>query len=197
MSMEHEQKYSVDHGTAVTTAGYSEPTGQWIDAQTPVYHTPHQQSPAHDFNGFSFTPMPMEPTYHGMPPPRTTHQQLQPLIMPQWPSMLTSQAGYAQPMFPTTMMPMAPPMGTPLSAGAAGVTTSRPASTPRRTLTDADRKRMCEYAEQNPNTKQTEIGRTSSPLLPFGFAADVTCRIVWRRKKVRVSGADHLCGTDK
>lgn len=31
-------------------------------------------------------------------------------------------------------------------------------SSPRRTLTDADRRRMCIFHEENPNVKQTEIG---------------------------------------
>jgi hypothetical protein len=29
---------------------------------------------------------------------------------------------------------------------------------PRRTLTDSDRRRMCQYPEENPSVKQTEIG---------------------------------------
>lgn len=31
-------------------------------------------------------------------------------------------------------------------------------STPRKTLTNEDRRRMCQYAEDHPNVKQTEIG---------------------------------------
>jgi hypothetical protein len=37
-------------------------------------------------------------------------------------------------------------------------TTGRTSSTPRKTLTDADRRRMCLYAEEHPTVKQTEIG---------------------------------------
>jgi hypothetical protein len=35
-------------------------------------------------------------------------------------------------------------------------------STPRRTLTDDDRRRMCEYHESHPGVKQTEIGGMSA-----------------------------------
>ena len=125
---------------------------------------PHHSSPVQDFNGFhAYTPMPMEPIYgNGMhpphpqhPPPRSTHQQLQPLIMPQWPSMLTSQSTYQPSIFPSAPVPITPASATPVSATS---THSRTSSTPRKTLTDQDRRRMCQYHEDNPTVKQTEIG---------------------------------------
>lgn len=132
--------------------GYHDNSGHWIDGSH-GYNTPHHQSPVHEFNGFAFNPMPMEPMYSApMHPPRTTHQQLQPLIMPQWPSMITTQSSYATPVYPTAPVPI-PPASTPVSA-----TSTRSSSTPRKTLTDADRRRMCLYAEEHPTVKQTEIG---------------------------------------
>lgn len=116
------------------------------------HHHHHHSSPIHDMNSFSYghSPiMPMEPSYSmSIPPPYTT-QPLLPLAMPsQWPSMLTTQSGYA-----TTPLSAAP-LSTPHQTHA----THSSGPTPRRTLTDADRRRMCLYHEENPHVKQTEIG---------------------------------------
>jgi len=78
--------------------------------------------------------------------------------MPQWPSMLNNQLHSTfPPMFPQPVQPIQPvtlgALQTPVSA-----VSIRPSPTPRKTLTDADRKRMCQYAEDNQNAKQTEIG---------------------------------------
>jgi len=94
---------------------------------------------------------------------RQMAHQLQPLVMPQWPSMLNSQSpSNNQYVFPQPVQPIQPmsmsQLQTPISA-----TSTRSASTPRKTLTDSDRKRMCQYAEDHPNSKQTEIGGMSSP----------------------------------
>lgn len=107
----------------------------------------------------------MEPSAYNAAFQRPVPQQLQPLIMPQWPSMLSSQSHssyqpvYHQPMH-QSIQPMQPigmgSLPTPVSA-----VSSRSASTPRKTLTDLDRKKMCLYAEANPNSKQTEIGGMS------------------------------------
>jgi hypothetical protein len=51
------------------------------------------------------------------------------------------------------------PMVTPVSASTASTTTA--GSTSRRTLTDDDRRRICEYHESHPDAKQTEIGGMS------------------------------------
>lgn len=141
-------------------AYHSDPSHQWMDPH-PVYHTPQHHSPAHEYGGFNFAAVPMDPMYDGMPPPpRTTHQQLQPLVMPpqmpQWPSQMTSQSTYMAPTYTTMPMPMAPHMTSPMVSTPAA--TGRPTPTPRKTLTDDDRRRMCQYAEKNPNVKQTEIG---------------------------------------
>lgn len=136
------------------------PPGQWS-------HTPHIQphsyhgTPATEFQGFHFAApqLPMEPAAFssGMNQRPVVH----PLIMPQWPSMLphSSQTTY-QPIYPQPVQPIQPvTMGqlqTPVSASS-----TRSTTTPRKTLTDNDRKRMCQYAEEHPNAKQTEIGCTS------------------------------------
>lgn len=132
--------------------GYDDGTGNWIHNNTAYNHS-HHTTPVHEYTGFSFTPYPS-----AMAPPRTTHHQLQPLVMPQWPSTLVSQSTYVPPIYPSAPAPMPVPVGptsTPISATSTG---SRTSSTPRKTLTDADRRRMCLYHEEHPSTKQTEIG---------------------------------------
>ncbi|KAF1938572.1 CenpB-DNA-bind-domain-containing protein [Clathrospora elynae] len=146
-------------------------------------YNPHHQSPVQDYNGFSnYAALPMEPLYGtGMhpphqthPTPRTIHPHLQPLIMPQWPSMLTSQSTYQPPMFPSAPVPITPASATPVSATS---THSRTSSTPRKTLTDSDRRRMCQYHEENPTVKQTEIGAM------FGVERSTVSKVLRQKEK--------------
>lgn len=131
----------------------------WVEINN--YASSQHQSPIHEYGGFGFMhtapqSLPSEPTFSRMAPPQPTHttqhQQLLPLIMPShptWPSMLTNPAGYQA--APVSM----PPVSAPLK------TTKLPAihaPSPRKTLTDDDRRRMCRYHEENPSVKQTEIG---------------------------------------
>lgn len=144
------------------------------------------------FNYGSSTVMPIEPApLYSMarPPPYNTHhhqhqhQQLQPLqpliVPPQWPSMLTTQSTYPTPVLPTASTT------TPVSAVSAGSSNSHSlqirqtttgGSTPRRTLTDDDRRRMCQYAEDNPGVKQTDIGRMSAHQ-PSAYHLLTTCAV--------------------
>jgi hypothetical protein len=136
----------------------------WVDISN-SYNSSQHQSPIYEHGGFGF----MQPVQHnGLPtehytqripqpqPPHTTHQQLLPLIMPShptWPSMLTNPASYSAP--PVAIPPASAPVvkgnGTKLPAIHA-------TPSPRKTLTDSDRRRMCQYHEENPSVKQTEIG---------------------------------------
>jgi hypothetical protein len=137
------------------------PTTHW--SQSPrIYSHSHHGTPAQEYTGFNFSSphMPMEPSaFSSSMQHRPMHQQLQPLVMPQWPSMLGSSQAHPnyQPVYPPPVQPIQPmtigSLQTPISA-----TSTRSASTPRKTLTDLDRKRMCQYAEEHPNSKQTEIG---------------------------------------
>jgi hypothetical protein len=67
--------------------------------------------------------------------------------------MLTNPATYTAP--PVAIPPASAPVvkgnGTKLPAIHA-------TPSPRKTLTDSDRRRMCQYHEENPSVKQTEIG---------------------------------------
>jgi hypothetical protein len=150
---------------------------QWNMEPLNDYHSPHTQSPAHEYNAFGFTMgpshgmshgMPMEPNYNRpMPPLYTTHQPQQSLIAAQWPSMIIN---------PSTSNPpppmAAPPPLAPVSSFAAThslppLTTPIPTPSARRTLTDQDRRRMCQYHDENPTVKQTEIGGEPYPTSNF------------------------------
>ncbi|KAL8871215.1 MAG: hypothetical protein Q9174_002909 [Haloplaca sp. 1 TL-2023] len=147
-------------------------TGHWVHVTDD--QSPHH-SPLNEFNGFY---MPTA-SYMGLDsiysrPPTTSQppgQTLHPLIVPQWPSQLTNPS-------------MSPPSSTPQSTSSAPANIPRPIAplttpvepksatqsappapvpipTPpsgRRTLTDQDRRRMCQYHDENPTVKQTEIG---------------------------------------
>lgn len=125
----------------------------WVDINS-FHHSPHL-SPSQEYGGFGFVhaahSMNAEPVLHQMSPPLQPMQQLRPLVTPPWPSTLTSQSSYAPP-----LLTAIPTLATSPSAAPAHSTHSAP--TPRRTLTDADRRRMCQYHEEHPNVKQTEIG---------------------------------------
>ncbi|KAI7216548.1 hypothetical protein KC333_g4775 [Hortaea werneckii] len=97
--------------------------------------------------------------------------------MPQWPSMLNSQThpGF-QPVDPQPVQPIQPmpinQLQTPVSAKSA-----KSAPIPRKTLTDKDRKRMCQYAEDHPNAIQTEIGGV------FGVERSTVSKVLRQKDK--------------
>lgn len=158
----------MDQESRIAQAGNTYGHDTWVDMNA-AYH--HQTTMPDYTAGFNYMP----PISHGlpseslsrMPPPPPPQQQSLPqgqtappqlpmLIMPShatWPSMLTNPHTYAS--------HSAPPVAIP-SVTAPVKTTRLPAihapSQPRKTLTDDDRRRMCQYAEDHPNTKQTEIG---------------------------------------
>ncbi len=101
------------------------------------------------------SPLLVQPTpHHGLP-------QLPMLTVPShptWPSMLTNPSSYSAPppsvhLVPRTghQPPPPPPLKTKLNERE-----GKPS--PRKMLTDDDRRRMCEYAESHPGVKQSEIG---------------------------------------
>lgn len=138
-------------------------------AQHPHVHPhSHHGTPAQEYTGFNFSSSQMpanSSVFNTVGPQRSMHQQLQPLAigqMPQWPSMLNNQAHAPfQPMYHQSIQQMPPMPMSGLQTPDSGFPSSRSMSTPRKTLTDLDRKRMCQYAEENPNAKQTEIGGKS------------------------------------
>ncbi|KAI4263623.1 MAG: hypothetical protein L6R42_001232 [Xanthoria sp. 1 TBL-2021] len=136
---------------------------------------PPHQSPLHDFNHFymsSPSQLHLESIYsRPAATSQTSNPPLYPLIVPQWPSQLTNpslsppssqplSSSSAPAQIPRPILPLSTPVDTiptPLSAPAAPTPIPIPQSG-RRTLTDQDRRRMCQYHEENPSVKQTEIG---------------------------------------
>lgn len=142
----------------------------------------HHQTTMPEYNGSSFSFMPSishglpSESLHRMPPPppphsmaqaqQTTLPQLPPqlpmLVMPShatWPSMLTNPNSYSSHSAPSMSIP---PIQVAPRVQGSSMKTKLPAlhtqPVPRKTLTDDDRKRMCQYAEDHPHAKQTDIG---------------------------------------
>ncbi|KAL2168658.1 hypothetical protein VTG60DRAFT_7002 [Thermothelomyces hinnuleus] len=117
-------------------------------------------------------PPPPQPLHQQSP---ATHTQLPMLMMPHatWPSMLTNPNNYGPPH-------SAPPV--PIPSIAAPLKTSKlPAiqttSQPRKTLTDEDRRAMCQYAEDHPTAKQTDIGAR------FGVERSTVSKVLRNKEK--------------
>lgn len=131
-------------------------------------HSPHH-SPPNDYGGdFGFsasTHVQMDSIYNRpMQPSFSSPQPLHPLVtIPQWPSQITNPSENSSPPAPILLhRPILPlsktgPVPT-LTPASAQSKTTQSTSTSRKTLTDSDRRRMCEYHSENPNIKQTEIG---------------------------------------
>ena len=135
------------------------PAGQWVEIASD--HSPHQ-SPLHEYNGFGFLAsahVPLDSIYTR--PNQTTYSSnppLHPLIMPQWPSQITNPSEGGPPAaipLPRVLAPTSA-ITTPQSAPAASSASA--STTARKTLTDQDRRAMCQFHEDHPTVKQTEIG---------------------------------------
>ena len=137
---------------------------RWVEV------TDEHNSPLHEYNGYTF----VSPSYI---PFDSIHDRAQEtsysapttLYIPQWPSQLTSPSQGPPPAPMSVVRPIAPATSTTaVQVVKAPTVLSAPTPAPqptqsnaRRTLTDIDRRRMCEYHEENPTVKQTEIGGTS------------------------------------
>ena len=176
--MEHEHEHHPTH----ENNGYGNNEG-WVDMNQ-GYTSSQHQSPFLEQSHFVYN-MP-QPGHHGMPmepaysprmihplPTSLSHQQLLPLntnhstmhstmhpaIQPTWPSQLTNPS-YSSPPVAISAVPA------PLVKGhGKALPTSNSSPTPRKTLTDADRRKMCEYYGNNPTVKQTEIGGKRNGIL--------------------------------
>lgn len=130
------------------------PHSPWVDLGGP-FTSPHNSPPMPEFSGFEYGPSPiMAVDGYGMslPPPYTS----MPLPMPShaWPSMLTNHSPFHDGL---------PPIPAPISVSPSAPTppvrkSSTGGATPRRTLTDEDRRQMCLYHEEHKTAKQTDIG---------------------------------------
>ncbi|KAL2129118.1 hypothetical protein VTI74DRAFT_8195 [Chaetomium olivicolor] len=158
--------------------------GDWVDMSSFHHHTTMP-----DYGGgFGFVPsmshaLPSESLTRMQPPlpppqpihqPQATHTQLPMLLMPQapWPSMLTNPNTYGPPH-------SAPPVAIPaITAPLKGSKLpSIQTSQPRKTLTDETRRAMCQYAEDNPGAKQTDIGAR------FGVERSTVSKVLRNKEK--------------
>ncbi|KAF6842863.1 centromere binding protein b [Colletotrichum musicola] len=162
----------------------------WNDMSSYTHHTPIS-----DYGGFAFMPavphgLPSE-SIGGMHPPPAPAQPIQPhhqhshsqlpMLMipsqPTWPSMLTNPNSYSAP--PLGMAPVVAP-----APSRAARVPNGPAPQQRRVLTDDDRKKMCQYAAENPNVKQTDIGAM------FGVERSTVSKVLRNKEKYLNPEAD-------
>ena len=160
MAMKTEQHHGLSQGDEYAS-------DHWVEIAGESPHT----TPLHDFNGFGY----MSPSHMPIDSVHIRQQQhhsyfvpqpLHPLNIPQWPSQLTnpsetsppSQTPTVRPLAPATTIPALQPARTSSVTPAPEQKPYPPQPTARKTLTDNDRRRMCQYHEDNPSVKQTEIG---------------------------------------
>lgn len=148
---------------------YEQHQSPWLDQHG---YPPPQHSPIDEYQSYAYTsaPPPMDTVFTAPAHQhRPTHHQLQPLITTPWPSMLANQSAFAShpashplpPPPPPPPQPAQPPAHQPAPSPrklAPAYSPTHPVTTPRRTLTDNDRRKMCQYHEDHPTKKQTEIG---------------------------------------
>ncbi|KAK3357433.1 hypothetical protein B0T25DRAFT_604288 [Lasiosphaeria hispida] len=157
----------------------------WVDMNS--YH--HQTTMPDYATGYSYIPpithglpseslgrMPPPPPPQSIPQSQATHTQLPMLMMPPhatWPSMLTNpnSFGGSHPAPPVAI----PPVTAPLKASK--LPAIQTTSQPRKTLTDEDRRAMCQYAEDHPGVKQTDIGAR------FGVERSTVSKVLRHKEK--------------
>lgn len=137
---------------------------------SPYSQSPYGNSPLNEYsnwNGYMSHSLPQE-TLNRMPPPlpqSSTHQMIQPappqmghhglpMLNTTWPSQLTNptpSANYSAP--PLSMNPLS--IAQPVDAPRPPPGTSEKA---RKTLSTEQKRAMCQYYEENPGTRQADIG---------------------------------------
>ncbi|OGE57610.1 hypothetical protein PENARI_c001G06392 [Penicillium arizonense] len=150
------------------------PHSPWVEIG--AFTSPQHSPPMPEYSGFDYGPAPLmavDGSYNmSIPPPYAS----MPLPMPShsWPSMLThhspfQEGGLPHVSAPTSVSPSAPmPPVRKTSTGG---------STPRRTLTDEDRRQMCLYHEENKTAKQTDIGAL------FGVERSTVSKVLRQKEK--------------
>lgn len=154
----------------------------WVEVSSTSTHN----SPLQEYNGFGFvTPLhiPLDSVHDH--PQGTSYSPPRPQFVPQWPSQITNPSQgppppsmpMARPLAPaTSVSPMEPPSAT-ASEPTPGPTPHAAPSNARKTLTDNDRRKMCQYHEEYPNVKQTEIGAI------FGVERSTVSKVLRQKEK--------------
>lgn len=149
---------------------------------------PVNHSPQSEYHGLSYVPldssygMSISPPYSSLPLSLPSHQ---------WPSVIAAQSHHYQ---PDSSLPHVP---LPALSQVAPINTGRKGSiggaTPRRTLTDEDRRQMCLYHEEHKTAKQTDIGGKSCihstfyfPRMSSDFCCVLQLYLVWKEGTVEI-----------
>jgi len=165
--------YLSDH---VQPASSEQALAQWSEHILP--HS-HHGTPAQEPMGFTWTQTPTSLADVSLVQSQSQSQSqlpLQSLLIPQWPSMLTSQAVNQNLSFDqrppgighVVSMPHVPTFATENIVPSIAKL-GQPSG--RRTLSDADRRNMCIFSDQHPQLKQTDIGSK----LDTSRSCPVTC----------------------
>ncbi|EPS44289.1 hypothetical protein H072_1719 [Dactylellina haptotyla CBS 200.50] len=160
-----------DQQAASGEGEYTAMGGQWVGlGQADCSQT---TAPANEFGMYGFVDttqqMPHEPSYRlpsGGPASHSFYS-----TFPQWPV-----ASAAPPMEPITTVTV-PSATTTAPNRRTSSSSNHGTGSSRRTLTDADRRRMCLYHEQHPHVKQTEIGAM------FGVERSTVSKVLRQREK--------------
>ena len=174
-----EQQYGLRHDDDFAAASMVQVTTE----------SPHQ-SPQNDYGDFDFSNSvhaQIESIYNRpLQSSFSTPQPLHPLItMPQWPSQITNPSETTSPppvvqLQHRPILPLSKTVPTIPKLNTLSPKEKPTLSSSRRTLTDSDRRKMCEYHNENPNVKQTEIGGESrteqTKNIANYFLSHVRCR---------------------
>ena len=159
-NMESVEEMKVEHHNRSTGHDYG--TNRW-DAMGDDHSPRH--SPNHDLHEFGFVSpsnVSLDQPYSSSFSPMPSYASTQPQQQVMWPSMLTNPSEnetppplpapvtLPRPLAPITKINTAPPKPAPAPPPTV--------STSRRTLTDQDRRKMCQFHEDNPSVKQSQIG---------------------------------------
>lgn len=154
---------TMGHDTTMAQSnGYGSDT--WT-SMSPYSQSPYSQSPLTEYNSFgAYVPhgLPSESMSRMPPPPPQPHQMIQPAPMAHhqlpmlnttWPSQLTNptpSGSYSAPPVSIPPVSSAPPVDPP----------RLPAQheKSRKTLTTEQKRAMCQFHEDNPGTRQADIG---------------------------------------
>lgn len=162
---QHQQQQRVQYGDPQEIQ-YQHPSavsaGQWPPEASAGYYSSHHASPTHGFAAYTFAAGPASSV-----PPHSTYSQAaydsQHMMQPH--AMTTAQWQSGVPGAQPAHYQQVPASQPPTLMAPAQLLSNHNSSVlqpaPRRTLTDADRRRMCLYHEQHPTKKQTEIGGKS------------------------------------
>ncbi|CDM33796.1 transcriptional regulator family: Centromere protein B, DNA-binding region [Penicillium roqueforti] len=149
------------------------PHSPWVEIGS--FASPQHSPPMHEYSGFDYGSsqlmavdsygMSVPPPYASMPLPMPSHS---------WPSMLTTHSPFVASGLPASTTPTSV---SPSATMCPVRKTSTGGTTPRRTLTDDDRRQMCIYHEENKTAKQTDIGAL------FGVERSTVSKVLRQKEK--------------